>query len=303
MFNPAPVGAFDNTRDEYIEIRNNSSQTVPLYDPAFPANTWRIRGGADFDFPEGVSIAPGGMLLVVNFEAEFEPWTAADFRARFSVPANVPLFGPLKGKLSNDGERISLQRPDAPQPLEPVTVPYIVVDEFTYRGPALAQAAGTGRSLHRLADSWADEPANWTAQNPTPGVYPVTSSDADNDGLPGAWESANGLNDGDASGANGANGDPDRDGLTNIQEYQLGTHPNDAGSALRFSAVSKTGATTLSFTAAADRTYSVLYASDLAAQAWSKLSDVPTGPARTVQVNDPAPSNTTRFYRIVSPAQ
>ena len=32
-------------RDEYIEIRNRSSQVVPLYDPLYPDNTWKLVGG------------------------------------------------------------------------------------------------------------------------------------------------------------------------------------------------------------------------------------------------------------------
>ena len=53
-------------------------------------------------------------------------------------------------------------------------------------------------------------------------------TDADNDGLPDAWETENGLNPNDAGGRNGASGDPDGDGLTNAQEYNNGTKPNVA---------------------------------------------------------------------------
>ena len=51
--------------------------------------------------------------------------------------------------------------------------------------------------------------------------------DSDNDGLPDAWESENGLNSNDAGGQNGASGDPDNDGLSNAQEYNNGTNPNN----------------------------------------------------------------------------
>jgi hypothetical protein len=307
MFQPLTVGTDDNTRDEYIEIRNNSPQTVTLYDPAHPANAWRLAGGAEFEFPENVSLVPGGILLVVNFDPVLEPWAELDFRTRFGVPTNVPIFGPLKGKLNNTGERISLQRPDSPEPLEPVTVPYLTVDEFSYRtSPGTyppSQAAGTGKSIHRLETAWAEEPSNWTAASPTPGVYPTSSSDADNDGLPAAWENAHALNDNNATGVNGASGDPDEDGLTNLQEYQAGTDPKNGLSTLRFSAVAKRNNATLIVTVAADRTYSVLYSPSLTPPVWTKLADIAAGAAREVQVTDLAPTNTTRFYRIVTPAQ
>lgn len=48
--------------------------------------------------------------------------------------------------------------------------------------------------------------------------------DDDNDGMPSAWEKEHGLNPFDPS---DANEDPDGDGLTNLEEYTLGTDPND----------------------------------------------------------------------------
>ena len=55
--------------------------------------------------------------------------------------------------------------------------------------------------------------------------FPVTRRDRDGDGLPDDWENYYGLNPGSASGANGASGDPDGDGFTNIEEYRLDSSP------------------------------------------------------------------------------
>jgi hypothetical protein len=54
--------------------------------------------------------------------------------------------------------------------------------------------------------------------------------DTDHDGLPDAWEIANGLDpndDGSINPDNGPTGDPDSDGFTNLKEYQNNTNPNN----------------------------------------------------------------------------
>jgi hypothetical protein len=53
------------------------------------------------------------------------------------------------------------------------------------------------------------------------------TQDADTDGdmLPDAWETSFGLSPASPTGINGASGDPDSDGSTNLQESQAGTHP------------------------------------------------------------------------------
>ncbi len=51
--------------------------------------------------------------------------------------------------------------------------------------------------------------------------FQLISPDSDGDGLPDAWEIAYGLDPFSADNVNGANGDPDGDGLTNLQEFKL----------------------------------------------------------------------------------
>ena len=54
------------------------------------------------------------------------------------------------------------------------------------------------------------------------------SADSDGDGLKDGWEVANGLDPLVSSGDDGADADPDGDGLTNLQEQQRGTDPLNA---------------------------------------------------------------------------
>ncbi|MDM8535266.1 Ig-like domain-containing protein [Desulfobacterales bacterium HSG17] len=55
-----------------------------------------------------------------------------------------------------------------------------------------------------------------------PVVPTEPAADEDNDGIPGQWETENGLNPTDPS---DAQADPDNDGLTNLEEYETGTDP------------------------------------------------------------------------------
>ncbi len=53
------------------------------------------------------------------------------------------------------------------------------------------------------------------------------AGDVDGDGLPDVWEEAHELDPNDNLGDEGAGGDPDRDGLSNLEELVLGTSPTD----------------------------------------------------------------------------
>lgn len=152
----------DAAGDEFIELHNITASPVALYDAAFPTNTWRVNG-LGYAFLTNLVLPANGALLIVGIDP-------ATFRAKYSVAAAVPVLGPFTGNLQDSGERLELQRPDAPGTNG---VPYIAVDEVRYndRAPWPPAADGSGASLQRKSLlAYGNDPANWEAAIPTPGA-------------------------------------------------------------------------------------------------------------------------------------
>lgn len=125
-------------------------------------------------------------------------------------------------------------------------------------------------------------------------------ADTDGDGLPDEWETAHGL---DPALPADRLMDGDRDGFSNLMEYQAGTLPTSAASALRADTVTHAdGRVTVSFNASANLTYTVEWTSAVAGGTWHKLSDiVAQAEERLETVTDTASSEGARFYRVVTP--
>jgi hypothetical protein len=95
-------------------------------------------------------------------------------------------------------------------------------------------------TLHKVAQGSLDHVSvAWKPPGESRSIMPATvfrvhapdPADADDDGLPDSWETSVGLNpanNGLTSAADGEYGDPDGDGLTNLQEHQYGTNPFSA---------------------------------------------------------------------------
>ncbi|MDQ8202835.1 lamin tail domain-containing protein [Pelagicoccus sp. SDUM812003] len=236
MFDPASGEA------EFVEIVNRSGDAVSLFDEANPSNVWKVQG-IDFSFPPGVVLAADEVAILCGVEPEL-------FRERYGLPDSIQVFGPFAGKLSNEGERLALQRPDSPDLLEngELYVPYVDVDWLMYSDAAPWPAAmSEGFSIERLTlDAKGFDPASWRLSqypSPTAGWVPT--------GVFEKWIQThfpgNQANEHDAQPL----ADPDQDGLVNLLEYAHGSDPRRANLPLP-ATIAVSQATQLAFAGSSD---------------------------------------------------
>ncbi len=156
MYHPAVDGK------EFVEIRNCSSKSVKMYNPDYPHYTWKL-SGVDFEFPAGVTIAAGRTVVIIPATAD-----TATFRSDYELDDSVQIFQ-YNGSLANDGERLTLQKPDKPDVIiatGETHVPYLIVDSVKYNDtlPWPLEADGQGHSLERrYPTQFADDPQAWQA--------------------------------------------------------------------------------------------------------------------------------------------
>ncbi|MGC8887199.1 MAG: alpha-amylase family glycosyl hydrolase [Verrucomicrobiia bacterium] len=121
------------------------------------------------------------------------------------------------------------------------------------------------------------------------------SVDTDSDGLPDDWEVANGLGPRDPTGQNGASGDPDNDGFSNIEEYIAGTDPKDSNSLLKIISLSAS-IRRIEWLSVPGKSYNVLGKEDIDLPFTMIASNILATNTSTFYID--TQSSGRRFYRI-----
>jgi hypothetical protein len=145
---------------------------------------------------------------------------------------------------------------------------------------------------------WPDGQSNLVAflTTPTPGA--ANQLDTDGDSLPDAWEIEHQLNPQYADG----HLDADGDGLSNLEEYQCGSDPQDPQSVLHLERLEySTHQVRLGFSVTAGRAYILVYRDSLTSGSWIKLASLdPQMATQPVEMVVSRPTPLERgFYQIL----
>ena len=223
--------------------------------------TIRDEGGRPLDTGDGLVIVNGTSAEITRSPTDTSRGRGVNYEVRM----------PMDGNTTPQLFQVSALRPQLPFTIR------VVMNNKSYL------------PIQMVGKTWlAGQPAERTRLDLTLGV------DSDGDGLPDSWEQA--LIDSDASGqltglSNVNPGDDlDQDGLTNLQEYQLGTYALDRldGLDLKIAGM-KDGKDRLEFPVVAGRTYRIKSSPTLAG--WLDEPFAPGG-TETVQSYFRAPETT-----------
>ncbi|UCG46302.1 MAG: lamin tail domain-containing protein [Phycisphaerales bacterium] len=164
MYNPS----FDRDA-EFVELYNVGEEAVTLYDYEI-SEPWKFVDDPDnpgvelvFPYDPPLTMDAGQYVVLVR--------NLAVFNRYFTVPGGTEVFEWVDGRLDNGGEEIQVALPGDVDSTG--TRHYIAVDLVDYDdvAPWPTQADGLGASLARqFAQYYGDDPNNWTAGTPSPGV-------------------------------------------------------------------------------------------------------------------------------------
>ncbi|HAJ36819.1 MAG TPA: hypothetical protein DCL15_14140 [Chloroflexi bacterium] len=146
-YDPTPAAA----TLEYVELFNTGAQALSL-------TGWRLEGGIDYDFPVGTTLPAHGFLVVA-----LDPMTVRN------VYGAATVVGPFRGRLSNEGDRLTLRNARAQ-----------TVDEVEYGVGFPWPVTGymVDHAIHLINTALDNAlPGAWRAGPPSPGAPNVGLTD------------------------------------------------------------------------------------------------------------------------------
>ena len=165
---------------EYIKLHNSSASEIDL-------TNWRVRGGTDYNFDDGVKIGAGESLILLKFNPD-NPENINQvnaFKAHYGLDESARLVGGYAGLLNNSDDRVTLLRPDTPAEDTPNEIPHVIEDEVLYDdlAPWPTEADGTGRALSRVSlTAFGNVASSWVAGALPESLASELSGDFNGDG-------------------------------------------------------------------------------------------------------------------------
>ena len=148
-------------KPEFVEVYNNTTTPRDICN-------WELRGGVNYDFPGFSEASPQEAFLHKYQRIILTGVTEAEFRQAYpSTPADVRIFGPWTGQLSDRGETITLKNKND-----------VVESTIDYRdrGKWPRSADGAGHTLViKNTNQYSGDWRNWgssISKGGTPGAPP-----------------------------------------------------------------------------------------------------------------------------------
>jgi hypothetical protein len=252
-----------------------------LYD-ATTATPWKFTQGITHSFPTNppLTLAAKEKILLVR--------SSSIFAANYTPAAGTRVFQWTSGGLDNNGETLEISLPGDTN--SAAVRQYIRVDrvDFSDSTPWPTGPDGGGTSLTRIDErAYGNDFINWAEATASPGQTTYQQ-----------WTNSQGF----GPGQNGANLDPDHDGIPNAMEYALGSSPLTTNTLAWHLIALSTGAQ-VSFDLNAQRpdvSYYIQKAADATFTTWTNLpvNWSPGTSSALVLAGTDASQNNAAFYRL-----
>lgn len=243
-----------NSRTSNNLIRNNGIYGIAMFEPA-------VTDGHEFSMNSISDNGFMGILVGAANHAQAAPSITSAVAGAEGIKLTVSLSGSV-------GSVCRIEFFSSPPPGVSSGRTFIgALDGVTVDGggqavfsPSLSTTVLAGNAITAIATNAATGDSSEFSLPQT-----VTMIDTDNDGMPDAYETANGL----STTVNDAEDNDDGDGFSNFSEYLAGTDPQDGSNVLKAKSVIQSGDEVIvTFLTVPSRVYQISDSSNLAPDSW-----------------------------------